>query len=304
MAQSRPSITHAFVRMSTPAASSPRDSRQLPPAPSTSHHVVVDGLELHYLDYGTAGKPPLLCVHGSGAHAHWYDFAASGLADAFHMRALDLRGHGDSGWADPPDYSNERYAADLAGLVNALDLDRFTLIGHSMGGMVSLVYAATYPGRLAKLVIADTTMRMSGKSIENFHQLGAREGGRYATREDYVRRYRLRPAGSTAAPEAIAHLAYHATRQDKDGTWRHKIDRQLYAQRKPQDAMPYWPHIRVPVRLVKGGSSPRITPEIFAEIRACCPQAELVEVPGADHHVMLDNPAGFVAAVKDFIATA
>ena len=60
--------------------------------------------------------------------------------------SLDLRGHGDSDWADPPAYAFEDYASDVAAVVEKLDLRDFVLVGHSMGGMVSLVYAATYPG--------------------------------------------------------------------------------------------------------------------------------------------------------------
>jgi pimeloyl-ACP methyl ester carboxylesterase len=65
--------------------------------------------------------------------------------------------------------------------------------------------------------------------------------------------------------------------------------------------MPYWSRIRIPALLVKGGRSERITPQIVAGIRARCPQLEFAEVPDSDHHVTLDNPAGFVRAVRGFL---
>ena len=116
--------------------------------PATSRHVQAAGLRLHYLDYGKDGGRPMLCVHGGAAHAHWFDFVAHGFNGTHHVRAIDLRGHGDSEWAPHPDYSYERFAADLDEAVRTLDLHDFTLVGHSMGGMISLLYAATYPGRV------------------------------------------------------------------------------------------------------------------------------------------------------------
>lgn len=71
--------------------------------------VEANGLKLHYLDYGTEGRRPMLCVHGGGAHAHWFDFVAPGFNKNYHVRALDLRGHGESQWADPPVYSFENF---------------------------------------------------------------------------------------------------------------------------------------------------------------------------------------------------
>ncbi len=106
----------------------------LQPAPYASRFVDAGGLRLHYLDYGTAGRPTMLCVHGGAAHAHWFDFVAPGFSAGYHVRAMDLRGHGDSAWAEPPAYTYERYASDLAEVVEKLDLRDFVLIGHSMSG--------------------------------------------------------------------------------------------------------------------------------------------------------------------------
>lgn len=272
------------------------------PAPSASRFITASGLRLHYLDYGTAGHPPMLCLHGGAAHAHWFDFVAPGFTADHHVLALDQRGHGESAWADPPDYTYRRYVLDLAEVVEKLDLREFVLIGHSMGGMVVLVYAATHPGRVAKLVVADSTLRMTEDRVATLREVGSREGRSYATREEFLANFRLRPAGSTASPAIIRHLAEHGGRQFADGRWRHKFDRNVYARRETIDTLPYWSRIRVPVLIVKGELSLRITPEIFAEVRARCPQVELAEIPDSDHHVTLDNPAGFIRAVKGFVA--
>lgn len=288
--------------MSTLPESAPDSAAPLRPAPATSRFVRAGDLRLHVLDYGSPGKQPVLCVHGGGAHAHWFDFVAPGLVAQFHVLAIDLRGHGDSDWAETADYSYARHAQDLHEAVGALGLDDFFLIGHSMGGMVALEYASTHPGRVARLVVVDTTMRLSEERIAGFHQIGAREPSRYASEDEYVRRFRLRPAASTASAEVIAHIARHAGRRAADGTWMHKFDRKVYASREYRDGVQYWDRIRIPALLVKGALSPRVSAAIQAEVKARCPQVAFAEVPGAEHHVTLDNPKGFVAAVQPFLA--
>lgn len=270
------------------------------PAAATSGDVEVGGLKLHYLDYGRAGLPPLLCVHGGAAHAHWFDFVAAGFTADYHVRALDQRGHGDSAWAEPPDYSTARLAEDLHEVAERLDLVDYVLVAHSMGGMVSLNYAARFPGRLGRLVIVDSTLRLTDDRAAAMRERGARQSS-YDTLEDLAARYKLMPSGSSAAPAVTNHIARNAGRRSEDGRWRHKFDRNVYTQRGGVDSIPYFAKISVPTLLVKGEASPRISPEIFAEVRAVAPQVELAEVPASGHHVTLDNPAGFVEAVNAFL---
>jgi len=273
-------------------------------APSSSRFVEAKGLRLHYLDYGTAGRPPMLCLHGGAAHAHWFDFVAAGLTSDYHVRSLDLRGHGDSGWAEPPAYSFAHYAADVAAAVEALDLRDFVLVGHSMGGMVSLLYAGTYPGRVAKLIVVDSRMLMPLNRVGAMREAGTRSGKSYASQEELISRYRLEPPGThTAAPELIHHIAVHSGRAKADGTWQHKFDRTLFAQFERIDGIPLWERIKIPALLLKGERSNRLSPEVLEMVRARAPQVQSIEVPGADHHIMLDNPAGFVKAIREFLAS-
>ena len=283
-------------------ANSLRPQEGLQPAPYTSRFVEADGLRLHYLDYGTEGRPAMLCVHGGAASGHWYDYVAAGFTPDYHVRALDQRGHGDSEWADPPVYSYERFAADLNEVAERLDLRDFLLVGHSMGGTICLLYAATYPGRVGKLVVVDSTLHMTEERVARLRDVGTRQGSSYDTREELVTRFRLRPGDSTAAPEIVRRVAGYSARQFPDGRWRHKFDRNIYAMRESKDGLPCWNHITIPALLVKGSRSQRITPEVYAEVKSRCPQAELVEVSNSDHHITLDNPSGFVSAVKGFLA--
>jgi pimeloyl-ACP methyl ester carboxylesterase len=132
--------------------------------------------------------------------------------------------------------------------------------------------------------------------------MGNRESSRYATHEELITRYRLLPAGThTAAPDVIRHVARHSGREVADGDWRHKFDRGLYSIFERRDGMLSWGSIRIPALLVKGERSDRVNDRIVAAIRERAPQVEYAVVAASDHHVTLDNPAGFVQAVRAFL---
>ncbi len=273
-------------------------------ATGTSRFVQANGVKLHYLDYGTAERPPMLCVHGGAAHAHWFDFVAPGFTPDHHVYSLDLRGHGDSAWADPQTYSFTTYAADINAMVEKLDLRDFVLVGHSMGGMVSLLYAATHPGRVGRLVVVDTIMLMPLDRVLRMREFGARPARSYATHEELIARFRLEPAeAQMAAPEVIQRMARHSGRQDADGLWQHKADRRMYTVFEQIAGVPLWEKIKIPALVIRGERSTRFTPEVMAEIRAGAPQVQVAEVPASDHHIMLDNPSGFVEVVRRFLRT-
>ncbi|MES2562845.1 MAG: alpha/beta hydrolase [Pseudomonadota bacterium] len=282
----------------------PNAQSALEPAAYVESFVNIDGLRLHVQDYGTSGKPHMLCVHGGGANAHWYDFVAQGFTSDYHVRAIDLRGHGDSEWhdANPPNYNYTRHAADIHALTEALDLDDFVLIGHSMGGMVCSVYAATYPGRAKAFIVVDSNLRLTPERIASFQAVADRPAREYATQEEFIETYRVRPGGSTAPPVALRHIAQHSGRRFDDGRWRHKVDRRTYANREHMDSFALWDKIRIPSLLMKAGLSTRLAPETIEEISSRAPQVKMTVVPDADHHITLDNPSGFIRAAREFLA--
>jgi pimeloyl-ACP methyl ester carboxylesterase len=96
-------------------------------------------------------------------------------------------------------------------------------------------------------------------------------------------------------------MAVHSGHEKPDGTWQHKFDRNLFAQFERVDGIPLWEKIRIPALLMKGERSNRLGPEVLGMVKARAPQVELIEVPDADHHIMLDNPGGFLTAVRGFL---
>ncbi len=274
-------------------------------AASTSHFAHVNGVKLHYLDYGTAGNRPMLCIHGGAAHAHWFDYVAPGFTRNHHVYAMDSRGHGDSAWADPKTYAWKIFAEDVNALVEMLDLRDYVLVGHSMGGMISLVHAAAHPGRIGALVVIDSVMLMPMERVNKMRAFGENPSRGYDTQEELVARYRLEGGEKQlAAPGVLRRMATHSAKQGADGKWQHKADRGVYANFQQIAGVPLWEKIKVPALAIRGGAhSPRFTPDVIADIHTRAPQVQVAEVPDSDHHVTLDNPHGFIDVVQQFLRT-
>jgi alpha-beta hydrolase superfamily lysophospholipase len=92
--------------------------------------VTVNGLRVHYLEWGSTTKPALILLHGIAKHAHTFDHIAADFARDYHVLAVDMRGHGDSGWSPEGAYLVEDYVKDLEGLVKQLGIRRATLLGN------------------------------------------------------------------------------------------------------------------------------------------------------------------------------
>lgn len=120
------------------------------------HFATFDGLRIHWLEWGEPAAPPVLLQHGgrTSAHGTW-DLTAPGFVGRHRLYGPDLRGHGESGWDPEARYTTEAFVTDMERLVDHLGLRRFHLIGHSLGGLISLLFAARHPDRVARLVIID-----------------------------------------------------------------------------------------------------------------------------------------------------
>src|SRR4051794_5580893 len=124
------------------------------------------GLRLHYSDWGNASAPPLLLIHGGLDHSRSWDHVARALRTSFHVIAPDLRGHGDSDWATGSSYSLADHVYDLTCLVKSAGLANAAIVGHSMGGMVSLTYAGAFPEQVSRLVVLDGVTNFPTRKIK------------------------------------------------------------------------------------------------------------------------------------------
>lgn len=268
-----------------------------------------EGLRLRYVEWGAANAPAIVALHGLRSFAYTWEPVALPLADRFRIIALDQRGRGESDWDPQRRYYAEHYVRDLEALVDHLDLARFVLVGHSMGGSNAFVYAGAHPDRLAGLVIEDMGP-------------GASAGGAGAER---IRRELLAtPAqfadwGAAAAfwrsqrpnvPDAaIAARVQHSMKRADDGTivWRHDAEGITAARlaATPQQLVDLWPHVeslRLPTLLLHGARSDFLTAETARAMVQRNPVIRLVDVPDASHYVHDDKLAGFEAALHAYLA--
>ncbi|MDQ0225872.1 alpha/beta fold hydrolase [Metabacillus niabensis] len=124
----------------------------------------VNGLTLQYHESGEPTAPPLIALHALGMSGESWDNVAAVLGEDYHIYAIDQRGHGGSARTNA--YTFELMCKDLLDFANALNLERFTLIGHSMGGTVSYLFAEAYPSRVERLIVVDTPPPFTGEQLE------------------------------------------------------------------------------------------------------------------------------------------
>lgn len=258
-----------------------------------------DNLTLNCLDYGGAGRPPLLFLHGGSAHAHWWDFVAPAFTDRFHAMALDQRGHGDSPWTREWAYGTRHYIADLLRIITSWDLGRPILVGHSMGGHNVLVYAGTYPETVSAMVAIDSPATYPAFAKKALKDMAGRPSRRFDSLEAAVAAFRTVPNDTVAAPEVMRHVALNSFRQE-DGHWIHKMDRRTML-REPIDGWPLLPQIECPALYLRPSASPM--PEDYGhQIAKRMPYGQCAIVPDSHHHVLLDNPGGLIDALGRFFA--
>lgn len=265
-----------------------------------SHFVSSNGIRLHVLEWGAQTEPPVLLIHGSCAHAHWWAFVAATLAARHRVLAVDLRGHGDSDWSDPPDYSIDTHARDIIALVTALDLKDLRVVGHSLGGLVTIASAAALAPRLSALAIIDTTGRISARSLRYLTSLSHWPHPVYASQDEGVRRFRLLPPGTSASSAVREHVATQALRSTAAGTWTLKFDRRALALGQPIDLVPLLHDVHVPTLIVRGALSAHVTAAALTALCAALRHGSTAEIGGAHHHVMLDAPDDLAHVLVDF----
>ena len=268
--------------------------------------ISVNGLNLHYLDWGDPGHPPLVLLHGLRGHAHSWDAVSAALCSDYHVLALDQRGRGDSDWATDGDYTGAAYVSDLVGFCDGLGLESFTLIGHSMGGRNSMSFAGRHPQRLQKLVIVDigpTVDPAGGQRITREMQQVPEEFDSFEAVVEY-----MEGQNRFASDRVLRRRLQHATRVQPNGKigWRYDLatirDQRVNGTAPPaEDLWPLLPNITCPTLVVRGKESDLLARDAAQKMIETLPDGRLVEVERAGHMVFEDNPDDFIAAVKSWL---
>lgn len=283
----------------------------------TSHFFVSSRTRLHYLDWGNPSAPILILVHGGLDHARSWDWTARALADDFHVIAVDLRGHGDSGWSNDGAYLMENLVYDLAQLVDLLDRSPVTIVGHSLGGAISLRYAGLFPENIRKIVAIEglglSPARLKQSSDSNpVDLMGAWIDARRASAGRTRRRYptieaavgRMQERNAHLSLERALHLTSHGVNRNEDGSYSWKFDPYLHdiarSMDRDMDLPVFWQRITCPTLLCLGLDSWASNPAKDGRM-AHFRDARLIEFADAGHWLHHDQFDRFISELRDFL---
>lgn len=262
--------------------------------------VTVNGLRIHYLDWGTAGKQPLILLHGIARVAHTFDHLAPHFTRNHHVIAVDMRGHGDSGWDPKGGYLVEDYVSDVEGLIAQLKLKNIVLWGNSTGGRVAQVLAGAHPALVSAVIVEDV-------GPERPPAISNRRAGRMAqeargwTSMDELAAY-ARKENPGALEPVLMNLVRHGSKPGPDGRIYWKRDPAILGGFVPTELWATVRRIKAPIIYILGGASTIVPAETQQELRQALPQVQMVTMPGLGHYPSDEQPAEFLAIVDRFLA--
>ncbi len=263
-----------------------------------SRKVRANGIEHRVLEYGEAGQASVVMLPGITSPAATADFVARPIAEqGFHVVVPDLRGRGESEVPPAGSYRITDYAADVAGLAEALGLERPAILGHSLGARIAAAYGVLHaPEDHGLLLLVDPPVSGPGRdpyptSRESF--LAQLREAKRGTTLDAVRRFYPK------WPERELALRIEVLPScDETAVL------ETYAGFHEEDFFTYWRRVTRPATLIRGGESPVVPPAAEAELAAANPAVPIVSVPAAGHMIPWDNYAGFMEVVLPLLAAA
>jgi pimeloyl-ACP methyl ester carboxylesterase len=271
----------------------------------TDKFLIANGLRLHYLDYGGADSLPwIVCIHGLSSNAHNFDALAPHLAAKYHVISIDVRGRGDSEWGPPTEYLPQNYVTDLVAMLDQLGIERTNLIGTSMGGIISMMFAGGWPERAERIVLNDIGPDIDTAGTTRIANYVGTAPERFENIDEVVQYYRANYQPMAKMTDAaLRELVQWSVKPTADGGLTWKMDPNV---RRPlrggtaQQRLDYWvPFARIacPMLIVRGADSlARATAATMCKVHN---QATSIEVPNVGHAPTLTEPES-LAAIKEF----
>ena len=246
-----------------------------------------DGAGIHYLEWpGPSDELALIFLHGGGLHAHTFDVAGNLLRQHARCIALDQRGHGESDWT-PGRYGAEHCADDIAAAVTRLGLKRVVVVGHSMGGIGAVAWAARNPPELAGLVIVDVGPELTSSATASINDFITTRPS-YANLED-VESDSL--AANLRWGEAGRLVSKYDDSQFHSGATTLPMEDEMRALGR---------RIACPTTILRGERSQVLSDEAAAAFAADIDGATWRRISDAGHTIQSSNPRALADAVLDF----
>jgi pimeloyl-ACP methyl ester carboxylesterase len=259
----------------------------------------VAGAAIRYRAWGDRGQPGVVLVHGGAAHSRWWDHVAPLLAAGRRVAAIDLSGHGDSGRRTL--YSLDIWADELIAVAEAAGIaGPPVLVGHSMGGFVTLTAARRHGAVLTGVLAIDSPVRemtpeeKAARDRKAFGPLRV-----YASREEALKRFRPVPDEGPVLPYVVDHIAAESIREVPGG-WSWKFDPTIFGRPALSPSLLTTVDCRVALfRAQRGLVSEQMGEVMYDRLGRDAP---LIEIPDAGHHIMLDQPLALVTGLRTLLA--
>lgn len=265
-----------------------------------SRYITVNGKALHFLSWNWQASqlPLLVLVHGFGGHAHWWSFLAPFFSSEYRVAALDLPGFGDSEFLDQ--YTDSCFAEAILALIHHHQSAPAIVIGHSFGGAQTLNAMAMDTQAIQRGIVVDSNIPLPPD--EPIRRLEPhRSHKRRASLAECMARFRLVPPQPGAIDALLQYVAYHSCTHDADG-WFWKFDPAIRNAGEIDD-LSRLARISQRVDCIYGEHSWFNNNDRPQRVLALLPAGgEAVIIPGAHHHILLDQPLALVETIRRLLA--
>jgi len=260
----------------------------------------VNGLRIHYVDWGGDGKPPMVMVHGLDRNARTFDHLATRFTSKYRVLAIDMRGHGDSGWDPQGRYLVEDHVGDLEGVVQQLSLRDLVLWGNSTGGRVVQVFAGKHPDLVSRVISEDVGPERPRQIADNYAKRVQQEQAGWASQDELLSQ--LRKSNPRMSPAVLEPYVRYGTKTRADGRIEWKRDPQLVKGFVATELWRFVRNIKSPILYILGGRSNIVPPETQDELRKTLPNAQLITIPDVGHYPSDEQTEEVVDIVNRFLA--
>jgi pimeloyl-ACP methyl ester carboxylesterase len=263
----------------------------------------VNGLRIHYLEWGRPDGRPLILLHGIARHARTFEHLAPHFSARCRVIAVDMRGHGESDWDPKGEYLVEDYYKDVEALTVQLGLVKDVVLwGNSTGGRVAQVYAGLHPERVAAVIVEDVgPERPPAISERRAKRMAVEEDG-WASGDELLAQVR-KTYPRTPEP-LLRSLIAHGSKPRADGRIVWKRDPAINNGFVPTEIWRYVRKIEAPITYILGGASTIVPPETQEELKRVLPQVQIVTMPGLGHYPSEEKPEEFLSLVDPFLRAA
>jgi len=276
------------------------------PNAGRSGFTLIGGRQVHYLEWGPSGAPPVLCLHGGGQTAYMYEELGAALHGRYHVLAPDLPDHGDSDPAD--DHTRHALASTLPPLCAHFGLRKVAIVGASLGGIVAMTHAVAHPDDVVAIALIDVGHKLEEEGVRKIIDFMSKHESFASLHEAAAEIAQYLPHRKEVRPESLT----RNLRQRADGRWiwKHGFNRRLRAEGVVQGKS--WNNViegldvdaaalRCPVLVLRGSASDVLSHQGAEEVAALIPNARLAIVEKAGHLAAGDNPASTVNLISSFL---